>query len=35
MPFAAAWMDLENAILSEVHQKEKAKHHMTSQTCGT
>ena len=23
MPFAATWMDLENIILSEVHQRKK------------
>ena len=27
MPFAATWMDGEITILSEVHQKEKDKHH--------
>ena len=30
MPFAAAWMELETHILSEVSQKEKYKYHMTS-----
>ena len=30
MPFAAAWMDLEIIILSEVHQTEKDKYHMIS-----
>ena len=30
MPFAAAWMDLEVIILSEVSQKEKGKYYMTS-----
>ena len=30
MPFAATWMELETLILSEVSQKEKAKHHMIS-----
>ena len=34
MPFAAAWMDLEIIVLSEVSQKEKDKYHMTSLTCG-
>ena len=29
-PFAAAWMDLEMIILSEVSQTEKDKYHMTS-----
>ena len=28
MPFAATWMDLEIAILSEVNQTEKDKYHM-------
>ena len=30
MPFAAAWMDLEITILSEVSQTEKDKYHMIS-----
>ena len=30
MPFAATWMDLERAILSEVSQTEKEKYCMTS-----
>ena len=30
MPFAAAWMELETLILSEVSQKEKDKYHMIS-----
>ena len=29
MPFAAAWMDLEKIILSEVSQKEKDKYHVS------
>ena len=33
-PFAAAWMDLENILLSEISQSEKDKHHMISLTCG-
>ena len=33
MPSAAAWMELEIIILSEVSQKEKDKYHMTSLTC--
>ena len=28
MPFAAAWMQLEMIILSEISQKEKEKYHM-------
>ena len=34
MPFAAAWMELETLILSEVSQKEKDKHHMISLISG-
>ena len=34
MPFAAAWMDLEIIILSEISQKEKDKYHMISLICG-
>ena len=34
IPFAAICMDLEILILSEVRQKEKAKYHMISLTCG-
>ena len=34
MPFATTWMDLESVILSEISQKEKVKHHMTSLTHG-
>ena len=30
IPFAAAWMDLEIIILSEVSQTEKDKYHMVS-----
>ena len=30
MPFAAAWMELETLILSEVSQKEKDQYHMIS-----
>ena len=34
MPFAATWMELETAILSEVSQTEKEKYHMASLICG-
>ena len=34
MPFAAAWMDLEIIILSEISQKEKDKYHMISLISG-
>ena len=34
MPFAATWMDLVIAILSEVIQTEKDKYHMISLICG-
>ena len=34
MSFAATWMGLESAILSEVSQTETEKYHMTSLTCG-
>ena len=34
MPFAATWMKLETLILSEVNQKEKDRHHITSLICG-
>ena len=30
MPFAAAWMELETVILSEISQKEKGKYNMIS-----
>ena len=30
MPLAATWMDQETAILSEVSQTQKDKHHMMS-----
>ena len=34
MPFAATWMDLDSAILSEVSQTEEEEHRMTSLICG-
>ena len=33
-PFATAWMDLENIMLSEISQSEKDKYHMISLICG-
>ena len=35
MPFVTTWMDLENVILSEIHQTEKEKSYMASLICGT
>ena len=35
VPFAAAWMELETLILSEVSQKEKDKYHMISLISGS
>ena len=34
LPFATAWMDLENIMLSEINQSEKDKYHMISLICG-
>ena len=34
LPFATAWIDLENIMLSEISQSEKDKHHMISLICG-
>ena len=34
LPFAVAWMDLENIILSEISQSEKDKYQMISLICG-
>ena len=34
LPFAIAWMDLENIMLSEIGQSEKDKYHMISLICG-
>ena len=35
VPFAAAWMNLEIIILSEVHLTEKNKYHMILLICST
>ena len=35
LPFATAWMDLENIILSEINQVVKNKYHMISPSSGT
>ena len=34
LPFATAWMDLEDNTLSEISQTEEDKYHMISITCG-
>ena len=34
LPFATAWMDLENIMLNEISQSEKDKYHMISLICG-
>ena len=34
LPFATAWMDLENTMLSEISQLEKDKYHMISLIMG-
>jgi hypothetical protein len=34
LSFAGKWMELENIILSEVSQAQKAKNHMFSLICG-
>ena len=34
LPFATAWMDLENIMLSEISQLLEDKYHMISLTCG-
>ena len=33
LPFATAWMDLENIVLSEKSQSEKGKYHIISLIC--
>ena len=35
LPFATAWMELENIILSEISQAVKDKYHMISPLSGT
>ena len=35
LPFARAWMDLENIMLSEISQLVKDKYHMISHISGT
>ena len=34
LPFATAWMDLENILLSQISQSEKDKYNMISLMCG-
>ena len=34
LPFATAWMDLDNIMLSGISQAEKDKYHMISLICG-
>jgi hypothetical protein len=34
LSFAGKWMELENVILSEISQAQKAKSHMFSLICG-
>ena len=34
LPFATAWMVLQNIMLSEISQSEKDKYHMISLICG-
>ena len=34
LPFATAWMDLENIMLGKISPLEKAKNHMISLICG-
>ena len=35
LPFATAWMELENIMLSEISQAVRDKYHMTSSLSGT
>lgn len=34
LPFAAAWVNLEGTVLSEVRQTQEDKHRMSSLVCG-
>ena len=34
LPLMTTWMDLENTMLSEISQSEKAEKHMISLICG-
>ena len=34
LPFATAWIEPENIILSELSQSEKEKYHIISDICG-
>ena len=34
LPFATAWMDLENIMLNEISQSENDKYHVISLICG-
>ena len=34
LPFATAWMEMENIMLSKISQSMKDKYHMTSVVCG-
>ena len=34
LPFATAWVDLENRMLNEINQSEKDKYHVISLICG-
>ena len=34
LPLATTWMDLENIVLSEISESEKAKKHVISLKCG-
>ena len=34
LPFATTWINLEDIVLSEIGQSERAKNHMISPICG-